>query len=172
MLLFFAGLLTSIPLTLGVNLATPGAQNWLARRSASRAILRAESLKIELDRLNQYANMPEKFQRFLLVQVIRIALILSVGAVATIICLTAANVIGHSGLYLFTVAGSSWYTNNLLEFIGYSLGIVTAVIIIPLCLYAFRINSKLEHLSEYNKKVLEIITTLEATAQEPVTSSE
>jgi hypothetical protein len=163
MLLFFAGLLASIPLTLGVNLLTPAVQNWLGRRSTSRATQRAESLKQELEKVHQYAAAPDKFQRFLLVQVLRIALISSIGAGATIACFAIANVIRGASIYLFTIFGYEWYTNDIFNSAGVLIGIVTAMIIIPLCLNAFKINFRVDHFADYNKEIMGVIESLNPT---------
>src|SRR5216683_1601362 len=103
MLLFFAGLILSVPLSLGVNILTPSVQNRLARRDALRAARRTESLKRELANARQYKTASDKLHRAMLAQVLRISLVTSVGTALVTASFATANVVHGLYFYLFTV---------------------------------------------------------------------
>ncbi len=146
MLLFFAGLILSVPLSLGVNILTPSVQNRLARRDALRAARRTESLKRELANARQYKTASDKLHRAMLAQVLRISLVTSVGTA------------------LVTASFATFYLDDLFNFLGFLVGTVTSLIVIPLCLNVLRLNFRVEHFEEYSRGVLSLIDNLDSSS--------
>jgi hypothetical protein len=166
MLLFFAGLILSIPLTLAVNLTTPWAQNRMARRSAARAAGRSQSLKRELANVHQYAITPDKLNRALLSQILRISLVTSIGTALVTGCFAAANVVQGAHYYLFTIhywnGYVEFYLDDVFNFLGFLLGTIAAIIVIPLCLNALRLRSRADNFADYSKGVEKLIGDLDS----------
>jgi hypothetical protein len=99
-------------------------------------------------------------------QILRISLVTSVGTAIVTGCFAAANVVAGLNIYLFTIRGlggyADIYLNDVFNFLGFLLGTVTALIVIPLCLNMLRLSFRVDHFEEYSKGVQLLINTLDS----------
>jgi hypothetical protein len=158
LLTFVLGLVFAIPLSVVANLATPRVQARLAGRSSSRATKQRKALTQELKRLQRFVDEPDRFHRYMLATFLRITLI---GLLATALSnglFGATNVIKGVNAYLFSIGAYNYYLSDVLNILGFTVSILAACIVVPLCLSALKTNSRINDFPQYR---IELTSTIE-----------
>lgn len=146
---FWLGLAAGIPLSILANLLTPRAQQWLARRSSSKAANRVSILKAEIENLERLVSEPGRLQTYLLESVLGITLLISMFAV---------------------LAGTAFAIGSLfpgfarLLPLGQLLVVCGAIVVSKECIEALRKSSRARNIEEYRAKVKSQLSELDTSA--------
>lgn len=143
---FWLGISAAIPLSIAANLLTPRIQQWLAKRSATRATERSRALQDELESIEKLVTEPGRLQTFLLESVLLITLLTSGFGVFSGFFFAMSYVLGASELFAS---------------MGQLVAIVGGVLVMKECLAALRKSQNARNPEKFRAKVSEQLKELE-----------
>ncbi len=135
---FWIGISAAIPLSIAANLLTPRIQQWLARRSATRAAAQARELREELESVERLVSEPGRLQTFLLESVLLITLLTS-----------AVGVMSGAFFVLSGFFGASkWFAS-----VGQLIAVFGGVMVTRECVQVLRRSQRARDPAGYRSKV-------------------
>jgi hypothetical protein len=155
---FWLGLLLSIPISIAVNLWTPRLQLYLDKRQETVSFKRKAKLFREYSEIVSYIFNTDKFNREMVVAIVRTTYVASLTAIIPPILELAIGSAMTLREPIRLYGDEVGIASLIIQGIAQSISIIGSLIVVQICSRVIRLYSKVNGFVEYNKQMRQLLS--------------